>query len=119
MSERVEVVLQRVSDGEQRTIVDEDCGSVEATEYYWTEGNASCDCNRHLEFERAGGVEPDDHMECGDEVAYRLLSLKIGGCEYVDRRGNATGWKVQNAFPIPVDGAEMVKHWMERGIADE
>ncbi len=34
--------------------------------FWWTEGNMSCDCNRHLEFERGQGREPDaEDVECG------------------------------------------------------
>lgn len=40
----------------------------EHTDFWWTEGNMACDCNRHLEFERAGGRKPEwDEGECGDE----------------------------------------------------
>jgi hypothetical protein len=28
-------------------------------EYWWTEGNYGCDCNRYLEFERAQGRDPE------------------------------------------------------------
>lgn len=44
--------------------------------FWWTEGNFGCDCNRYLEFERAGGNEPDMNDEsrgqCGME-AYSVL----------------------------------------------
>jgi hypothetical protein len=34
-------------------------------EFWWTEGNFSCDCNRELEFRRAAGEDPDaNSVEC-------------------------------------------------------
>lgn len=37
----------------------------EGSEFWWTEGNFGCDCNRFLEYERAGGREPDeDEVKC-------------------------------------------------------
>tara|TARA_R110000868_G_scaffold13885_2_gene64485 strand:- start:185 stop:454 length:270 start_codon:yes stop_codon:yes gene_type:complete len=86
MKDRVQVVLQRVSDGEQRTVVDEDSEYADGAEFWWTEGNGGCDCNRGLYFERAAGRDPDNRMPCGD-VAYRLVSLKIGSQEYVNEKG--------------------------------
>jgi hypothetical protein len=86
MKDRVRVVLQRVSDGEQRTVLDEDSVYADAAESWWTEGNGGCDCNRDLYFEGAAGQESDNDMPCG-EVAYRLVSLKIGGRECVKKEG--------------------------------
>ena len=44
---------------------------------WWTGGNQSCDCSRHLRFERVGGASPDiSEVECGDgkySVLYALL----------------------------------------------
>lgn len=40
-------------------------------DYMYSEGNYSCDCNRHLFFHRANDVEPEDDRPCGDE-AYSL-----------------------------------------------
>jgi hypothetical protein len=38
-------------------------------DYMWADGNYSCDCNRHLFFERAAGAEPPwDEGKCGDEA---------------------------------------------------
>lgn len=45
--------------------------------YWWTDGNFSCDCNRWLCFERAGGGKPDlDDAKCGDggfTVSFAIL----------------------------------------------
>lgn len=52
-------------------------------DFWWTEGNMSCDCNRHLEFLRAGGPGPadDPHWNnvehaCGDG-AYSVLYAEL------------------------------------------
>lgn len=50
--------------GETR-IYFEDHDYYEATEYQWSEGNYSCDCNRGLFFGRANGEENMDR-KCGD-----------------------------------------------------
>ena len=40
---------------------------VAGMEWYWTEGNYGCDCNRWLFFERAADGDPDiDDAECGE-----------------------------------------------------
>lgn len=46
-----------------RTELEWDHGTV----FWWTYGNFGCDCNRHLSFERAAGIEPDLNAEhsCG------------------------------------------------------
>lgn len=42
-------------------------------DYIWADGNYSCDCNRHLFFERAAGNEPEwDSGACGDEAWHRF-----------------------------------------------
>lgn len=43
---------------------------------WWKHGNMSCDCNRYLEFERAGGDYPREECQCGHDaysVPYALL----------------------------------------------
>lgn len=36
-------------------------------EWFWTEGNFSCDCNRWMAFEWAADGDPDlDEAECGE-----------------------------------------------------
>lgn len=47
--------------------------------FIWTEGNFSCDCNRYLFFERAGGnpADPDETEDrCGDD-AYTVLHAEL------------------------------------------
>jgi hypothetical protein len=53
----------------------EDSPWLESSEFGWTEGNYSCDCNRRLFFERAGGGDPDlDETRCGDR-AYTVIKV--------------------------------------------
>jgi hypothetical protein len=56
--------------------------------FHWLDNNNSCDCNRHLEFLRAGGPGPgeDPHWnnadrECGD-TAYRVSWIEFEGKRY-------------------------------------
>ena len=41
----------------------EDLEWYEHSIYWWSEGNMGCDCNRELEFLRAGNEETDDSFE--------------------------------------------------------
>lgn len=55
-------------------------------EYAWEDGNESCDCNRHLYFERAGGRDDGsewDGAECG-VTAYSIAWYQNDGEERVD-----------------------------------
>ncbi len=53
--------------------------------FWWTEGNAACDCNRHDFFERVLSPDyDDDHLNDGDGFPcghgrYVLLGLTIDG----------------------------------------
>jgi len=53
----------------------------ESSEFSWSEGNMSCDCNRELLFERALGNEPDD-SRCSDS-RYMIVSIKLPNGEIV------------------------------------
>ncbi|MHC4370403.1 MAG: hypothetical protein ACYSW8_22560, partial [Planctomycetota bacterium] len=47
----------------------------EGSDFWWTDGNMGCDCNRHLEFERAGGEDPDlDDAVCGSDL-YSVIEI--------------------------------------------
>ena len=49
----------------------------EHSDYWWTEGNMGCDCNRFLEFERSGGEDPEwDAAECS-EGKYSALYAEL------------------------------------------
>lgn len=72
----LDVTLRRVSDGVERTIVDDvgfpvDCegdeaeaDALEGADYQWRHGNYGCDCNRALFFARAAD-ENEGEEECG------------------------------------------------------
>lgn len=47
----------------------------EASEFWWEEGNMSCDCNRALEFARAVGEDDPEGRECG-HTEFRIVSIK-------------------------------------------
>ena len=51
-------------------------------DFLWTEGNYSCDCNRGLFFERAGGREPDPHEHmCGfSRFTIEVIEWRGGSC---------------------------------------
>lgn len=62
-------------------------------DYWWTEGNMACDCNRKLEWYRAGpddapDLDPEDDFPCGHS-AYMLVSVSVNGVEIV-REDKAT-----------------------------
>jgi hypothetical protein len=71
----IRVFVTRVSDGvEVEYLCDERHPGhwTEGDRYWFEEGNMSCDCNRHLMFERVHGREPPvDEIVCGDS-RYRL-----------------------------------------------
>lgn len=78
------VLIRDNATGEERMYPgDVDWDPDGSTVFYWTEGNAACDCNRYLSFLRAGGPGPanDPHWnradrECGRSaysVPYALL----------------------------------------------
>jgi hypothetical protein len=62
--------ITHIPTGETRIYEDE----YEYSEFMWTEGNYSCDCNRHLFFERAIGNEPEEDMPCGNTL-YKAIYL--------------------------------------------
>jgi hypothetical protein len=55
------VMLKNNETSEQRTIP-MNLDWHEASEFWWTEGNMACDCNRHDIFNDA----QDDGIDCGD-----------------------------------------------------
>src|SRR5262245_21297896 len=87
---RVNVIVhvRRIADGEVRQyksweIYDAEDGDT-PSDFMDAEGNYSCDCNRHLFFHRAAGVEPEDDVECGDRVLYEVnvANAKDGAVYY-------------------------------------
>ena len=52
------------------------------SDFIWRDGNYSCDCNRHLFFQRAKGENEDD-AECGEEkYSVNLKNPKNGEIIY-------------------------------------
>ena len=85
-------ILRENASGEIRSYYDETNykGTEEElerlTDFMWTEGNYSCDCNRLLFFVRSGG-EPEPTREvivCG-EGAFTLLGLARTGSKGQER----------------------------------
>jgi len=59
------VVIRDNKTGEVR-ICHQDLEWLENSDFWWTEGNMACDCNRHLEFVRAKGEPEEEGFPCGD-----------------------------------------------------
>ena len=47
-------------------------------EFWWAEGNNSCDCNRHLDFGRAIDPSFNEDHPCGDDV-YTIIKIVSEG----------------------------------------
>lgn len=71
---RLRVQIRRVADGLTRTHEDNVGFSGETrgeagdhANYWWTDGNGGCDCNRSMIFNRAAG-EPEGDIPCSDDL---------------------------------------------------
>lgn len=64
-------------------------------EFYWTDGNMGCDCNRSMEFARAGGASDEDAYSYGKEV----------GCSSDINRFRVGYLALDDGSMITVDGA--------------
>jgi hypothetical protein len=83
-------VIRRVADGEtRRRQVNFEWDTEAESEgdwFNWAEGNYSCDCNRYLEFERAGGERPrvgSTASLCGDS-AYQVIRFEFPDGSAID-----------------------------------
>ena len=48
--------------------------------FWWTDGNFGCDCNRALEWHRAGGIElGDEVLECGHDAFTAIEAVLSDG----------------------------------------
>ena len=72
----IKITIVKNATGETRVYTDDTPGAALGCEYMWTEGNFSCDCNRHIFFERAVGNTPDDDRPCG-ETAYTVPHIEL------------------------------------------
>lgn len=76
------VVIRRNSDGLTRVCPQQhDWDGADGDWFWWSEGNMSCDCNRALEFARAGG-EPEPEVMCGD-VLFDVLRFELPNGEVI------------------------------------
>ncbi len=68
----------------------------ESSEFWWSDGNYGCDCNRYLEFERAKGREPEfvdakcvwDDFPNGKRFCVRIVADDNGEELYGERAAN-------------------------------
>lgn len=66
-----DVEIRRVADGlVRRYHMDHPWHS--SSMFWWTEGNGGCDCNRMMDFQRAGGEDDTLPHPCGD-TAYQVI----------------------------------------------
>ncbi len=86
-------LLKRTEDGLERWTDWADSTHPDSLIYFWTDGNYGCDCNRYLEFERAGNVPEDEiqgEPECG-ETLYELVTLELNDGRKMN--SDQTDWK--------------------------
>lgn len=76
----INVHVRRNVDGVVRVYPFPEYGwDTDGSDYMWADGNYSCDCNRHLFFERAAGKEPEwNEGKCGDD-AYSVRIFDMTG----------------------------------------
>lgn len=61
------VCIRKNETGEERIRTMKTLNWKDHSLFWWTEGNFGCDCNRELEWHRAGGEEIDlDDAKCSD-----------------------------------------------------
>lgn len=75
-----------IKDRRTQEIVRYECPELaweEGSEFWWSEGNFGCDCNRHLCFMRAKGIEPRggenrcDYADFPDGGRFQVVSIKL------------------------------------------
>lgn len=87
----LQIQIKRVADGVVSTVVRPDWDWYDGVEnpdplpYWWTDGNAACDCNRHGWFQEGFGLPEDEEHPCGDaEYEVQLIDLKTGKLLYTE-----------------------------------
>lgn len=73
------VTIRRNKDGKTVRFADR---LHEATEYMWSEGNFSCDCNRELFFFRELGLNDPDDTICGESAYSVRIATQDGRILY-------------------------------------
>ena len=81
IGDRYKVAIRKNETGEVRVRDMEEMRWAEGSEYWWSEGNYGCDCNRAREFLRAGGANEYDvareaPTECS-EGGYSILYFEF------------------------------------------
>lgn len=74
---KLRVEIRRNADGE---IAVDTWPDWDFNTYWWEEGNASCDCNRQLFFDRARGKE-DEHDWEGVECSYGKYLVRLSDAD--------------------------------------
>ena len=79
------ISLRRNSDGVVRTYTEKELKWHDHSEFWWSDGNAGCDCNRQLYFNRAAPDQPqDDDSSCGDDRFSVCIKDEQGNVLYED-----------------------------------
>lgn len=78
MSNGYTVFITDTTTGETRERVYTDLGDWdEGSEYWWTDGNFGCDCNRALEYGRAAGIDWNDDHPCNPHPEPNRYTIKV------------------------------------------
>ena len=75
------VILQKKATGEV-SVTNHNGDSKEGAEFYWSEGNMACDCNRRIQFELGLGCKKPEESPCTDpikESEYRVAVISDEG----------------------------------------
>lgn len=79
------VAIRKNDTGEIRVYRNDMAWQPDHSHWHWTEGNYGCDCNRHLFWQYADGVEPEnadwDH-ECGT-LSFSVLYAELPNGERI------------------------------------
>lgn len=67
------IVLEEISSGKRIEFIERypDGFDEQFADFYWTEGNMCCDCNKHRYFY----PDDDNHIPCGDDK-YKTISVE-------------------------------------------
>lgn len=76
----MKVVIRRNSDG---MILSEVWNNWSYNEFWWSDGSASCDCNREIFFDRMLGIDSFGKTQCGDgKFSVKLFDVDTGEILY-------------------------------------
>jgi hypothetical protein len=70
------VLIRRNSDRQERWQTMSNLDWDDHSVFWWTEGNFGCDCNRHMQFQRAGD-EPIETDHACSESAYSVIKAVL------------------------------------------